>query len=176
MDRKTKRTIPFLSLGLQKFSHFGTLVEILGCSLLLSYLCNPPCSIFFFFILTIPSMNISQVWKSVKTAHRLSQNTTTCWNFSSLCCYSVAQSCVSLWYPELQHARLPSPSLSPRVCSNSYVHQVDDAIQPSHPLSPTFLPALNLSQGLFQWVGSLHQVAKVLELQLQLFQWIMQTC
>ena len=39
----------------------------------------------------------------------------------------------------------------------------------SHPLSPPSLPVLNLSQhqGLFQWVGSLHQVAKVLELQLQ---------
>ena len=56
------------------------------------------------------------------------------------------------------------------------IHWVDDAIQPSHPLSPSSLPALNLSQhqDLFQWVGSLHQVAKVLELQLrhQSFQWI----
>ena len=52
---------------------------------------------------------------------------------------------------------------------------VDDAIQPSHPLLPSS-PALNLSQhqGLFQWVGSLYQVAQVLELQLQhqSFQWI----
>ena len=61
MDLKTKITILFLSLGLQKFSHFGTLVEILGCSLLLSYLCNPPCSIFFFFILTISSMDQSSM-------------------------------------------------------------------------------------------------------------------
>ena len=46
---------------------------------------------------------------------------------------------------------------------------VSDAIQPSHPLWPPSPPALNLSQhqGLFQWVGSSHQVAKVLELQLQ---------
>ena len=44
-----------------------------------------------------------------------------------------------------------------------------DAIQPSHPLSTSSPPALNISQhqGLFQWVGSLHQVVKVLELQLQ---------
>ena len=43
-----------------------------------------------------------------------------------------------------------------------------DAIQPSHPLSPTSPPALNLSQhqSLFQWVSSSHQVTKVLELQL----------
>ena len=51
-----------------------------------------------------------------------------------------------------------------------------DAIQPSHPLSSPSPPAFNLSQkqGLFQWVGSSHQVAKVLELQLQhqSFQWI----
>ena len=50
-----------------------------------------------------------------------------------------------------------------------YVHWVSDAIQPYHPLSPPSPSALNLSQhqGLFQRVGSLHQVAKVLEFQLQ---------
>ena len=58
----------------------------------------------------------------------------------------------------------------------THVHWVNDAIQPSHPLSSPS-PFLNLSQhqGLFQCVGSLHQVAKVLELQLQhqSFQWIL---
>ena len=50
-----------------------------------------------------------------------------------------------------------------------HVHGVGDTIQPSYPLSPPSPRALNLSQhqGLFQWDGSLHQVAKVLELQLQ---------
>ena len=50
-----------------------------------------------------------------------------------------------------------------------HVHPVSDNIQPSHPLSSPSLPAFNLSQhqGLLQWVSSLHQVAKVLELQLQ---------
>ena len=45
------------------------------------------------------------------------------------------------------------------------VRWVNDAIQPSHLLSPSSPPALNLSQhqGLFQWVSSLYQVAKVLE-------------
>ena len=49
-------------------------------------------------------------------------------------------------------------------CSDS-VHQVHDAIQPSHPLSSPSPPAFNLSQhqGLFQWINSLHQVVKVLE-------------
>ena len=48
------------------------------------------------------------------------------------------------------------------------VHRVSDAIKPSHPLSSPSPPAFNLSQhqGLFQWVSSSHQVAKVSELQL----------
>ena len=66
----------------------------------------------------------------------------------------------------LQHARLPCPSPSPRVCSN-----VCPLSQGCHPTIfssvTTSSPALNLSkhQGLFQWVGSLRQVAIVLELQ-----------
>ena len=60
--------------------------------------------------------------------------------------------------------------------AQTYVHWVSDATQPSHPLSPPSPPALNLSQhqGLFQWVGSLHQLVNLLELQLQhqSFQWI----
>ena len=57
-----------------------------------------------------------------------------------------------------------------------HVHWVSDAIQPSHPLLPPSPHALNLSQhqDLFQWVGLLHLMAKVLELQFQhqSFQWI----
>ena len=60
--------------------------------------------------------------------------------------------------------------------AQTHVHWVGDAIQPSHTLLPPSPPAFNLSQHqrLFQWVGSLHQEAKVLELQLQhqSFQWI----
>ena len=54
--------------------------------------------------------------------------------------------------------------------TQTHMHWVGDAIQPSYALSPSFPPALNLSQlqGLFQWVGSLHQVAIVLERQLKL--------
>ena len=60
--------------------------------------------------------------------------------------------------------------------AQTHVHWVGDAIQPSHPLfspSPTF--SLTQHQGLFQWISSLHQVAKVLELQLQhqSFQWML---
>ena len=63
--------------------------------------------------------------------------------------------------------------------TQTHVHRVGDAIQPSHPLSFPYPPALNLSQhqGLFQWINSSHQVAKVLEFQLQhqSFQWIFKT-
>ena len=58
----------------------------------------------------------------------------------------------------------------------THVHQVSDAIQSSHPLSLPSPPALNISQhqGLFQCVSSLHQMASILEFQLQhhSFQWI----
>ena len=60
--------------------------------------------------------------------------------------------------------------------AQTHVHWVSDTIQPSHSLSPPSPLALNLSQhhSLFQWVSSSHQVAKVLELELQhhSFQWI----
>ena len=63
--------------------------------------------------------------------------------------------------------------------TQTHVHRVDDVIQPSHPLSSSSPPALNLCQhkGPFQWVSSSHQVAKVLEFQLQhqSFQWTPRT-
>ena len=65
--------------------------------------------------------------------------------------------------------QLPEPT-------QTHVHHVGDAMQPSHLLSSPSPPAFSLSQhqGLFQWVDSLHQVAQVLEfhLQHQSFQWI----
>ena len=63
--------------------------------------------------------------------------------------------------------------------TQTHVHWVSDAIQPSHPLSFPFPPAFTFSQhqGLFRWVSCLHQVAKVLEFQLQhqSFQWTFRT-
>ena len=61
--------------------------------------------------------------------------------------------------------QVPCPSLPPGACS-THVHWVGDAIQPFCPLLSPSPPAFNLShhQGLFQWVGSSHQVAKILEL------------
>ena len=77
----------------------------------------------------------------------------------------------------LQHAMLPCSWPFPRASSNS-CHHVSDAIQPVSSVV-YFSSCLQSSQhqGFFQWVSSLHQVAKVLELQLQhqSFQWIFGT-
>ena len=81
---------------------------------------------------------------------------------------SVAQSCLTLCDTMncstpglLVHHQLPE-------FTQTHLHQVGDAIQPSHPLSSPCPPAPNPSehQSLFQWVNSLHEVAKVLEFQL----------
>ena len=88
--------------------------------------------------------------------------------FSSVQFSSVAQSCPTLCdsmnrsTPGLPvHHQLPE-------FTQSHVHRVSHAIQPSHPLSSSSPPAPNPSQhqSLFQWVNSSHEVAKVLELQL----------
>ena len=81
---------------------------------------------------------------------------------------SVAQSCLSLCDP--MDCSMPGFPVYHQLLEfvQTHVHWVSDAIQPSHPLSSTS-PTFNLShhQGLFQWVSSSHQVAKVLEFQLQ---------
>ena len=90
---------------------------------------------------------------------------------------SAAQSCPTLCDPmDCSTLGLPVHHQLPEL-TQTQVHWVGDAIQPSHPLSSPSPPAFNLSQhqGLFQWVSSLHQVAKVLEFQHQFFQWIFRT-
>ena len=81
---------------------------------------------------------------------------------------SVAQLCPTLCDP-MNHSTpgLPLHDQPPEF-TQTHVHRVGDAIQPSHPLSSPSPPAPNPSQhqSLFQWVNSLHQVAKVLEFQL----------
>ena len=89
------------------------------------------------------------------------------------CCSSVTQVCPTLC--KLQKARSPCSSQCPEVCPSScplywWCHQ------PSHLLMPSYSSALNLSQhqGLFQWAGCLHQMPKILKLQLQFqsLQWV----
>ena len=82
---------------------------------------------------------------------------------------SVAQSCPTLCNPmDCSRPGFPVHHQLPEF-TQAHVHWVSDAIQLSHPLSPPSPPSLSLSQyrGLFQWVGCSHQMAKVLELQLQ---------
>ena len=78
----------------------------------------------------------------------------------------------------LQHAGLPV-HYQLLEFTQTHVHWVGDAIQPSHPLSSPSPLAFNLSkhQGLFKWVSSLHQMDKVLEFQLQhqSFLWTLRT-
>ena len=84
----------------------------------------------------------------------------------------------SLWLHESQQARPPCSLPSPGVHSNSRPSRWW-CIQPSHPLPSPSPPAPNPSQhqSLFQWVNSSHEVAKVLEFQLQYqsFQWTPKT-
>ena len=82
---------------------------------------------------------------------------------------SVARSCLTLCSP--MDCSMPVFPIhhQHQGPTQTHVHWVGDAIQPSHPLLSASPPAFNISQnqGLFQWVSSSHQVAKGLEFQLQ---------
>ena len=106
---------------------------------------------YYYLCFTKDEMNL---WEVVKYAVQ----------FSSV----VTQSCPTLCNP-MNHSTpgLPVHHQLPEF-TQIHVHRVDDAIQPSHPLSSPSLPATNPSQhqSLFQWVNSSHEVAKVLKFQL----------
>ena len=92
---------------------------------------------------------------------------------------SVAQLCPTLCDP--MNRSMPGLPVHHQLLQSTqtHVHQVSDAIQPSHRLLSPSPPAPNPSQlqGLFQWVNSSHEVAKVLlfQLQHQSFQWTPRT-
>ena len=121
---------------------------------------------FFCFLLCIPTINLKiyniLYYCSVEIIHKLPYI-----QFSS-----VAQSCPTLHDP--MNRRMPGLPVHHQLpeSTQTYVHRVNDPIQPSHSLSSPSPPALNLSQlqGLFKWVSSLHQVAKILEFQLTFLQ------
>ena len=91
------------------------------------------------------------------------------YGFSSGQFSSVAQSCPTLWDP-MKCSTSGHPVQQLPEFTQTHIHWVGDAMQPSHPLSSPSPPAFNRSQhqGLFKWVSSLHQVANVLEFLLQL--------
>ena len=103
-------------------------------------------------------------WISLKTASHLS--------------VQLSLSCVQCFVTPCPAACQSSNHQLPEL-TQIHVHRVGDAIQPFHPLFSPFPPSFNFSQhqGLFQWVSSFHQVAKVLEfhLQHQSFHWIFRT-
>ena len=98
------------------------------------------------------------------------------WYASLGCCCPVAKSCLTFCDPmDCSTPGFPVLHYLSEF-AQTHVHWVSDAIQPSCPLLSPSPPAFNLAQhqGLLQWTSSSHQVAKVLELQLQhqSFQWI----
>ena len=118
----------------------------------------------------VPGVAKSQTWLSDFHFHLISLRP----QFSS-----VTQSCLTVCNP--MDFSTPGFSVHQQLLelAQTHVHWVSDAIQPSHPLLVPSPPVFILShlQGLFQWVGSSHQLAKVLELQLQhqSFQWVFRT-
>ena len=92
---------------------------------------------------------------------------------------SVAHSCLTLCDP--MDCSMPGFPVHHQLLefTQTHVHRVGDAIQPSHPLLSPSPPAFSLfqHQSLSQWISSSHQVAKLLEFQLQhqSFQWIFRT-
>ena len=116
------------------------------------------------------------LWKTIDNMDnliRIALNLKIAFGFSS-----VTQSCPTLCNP--MDCSMPGFPVHHQLqeLAQTRVHQVGDAIQPTHPLSSPSLPVfLAHHQGLCKWVSSLHHVVKVLEFQLQhqSFQWIFRT-
>ena len=112
---------------------------------------------------------VSQLYHELQSLACLTLKWTELLNwFPSVQFSSVAQSCLTLCDPmNRSMPGLPVHHQLPEF-TQTHVHRVGDAIQPSHPLSSSSPPAPNPSQhqSLFQWVNSSHEVAKVLGFQL----------
>ena len=103
----------------------------------------------------------------VAQLHGYKKNGTVHFKLESIIC-SFTKLCPTLWDP-MDWSTTGFPVLHQLLeFAQTHLHWFGDAIQPSHPLLLPSPPAFNLSQheGLFQWVGSSHQVAKILALQL----------
>ena len=114
------------------------------------------------------SYYIPLFWASRKTLVSKKRDGAFPWEMCSFQFSSVAQLCPTLCDP--MNRSMPRLPVHHHLLefTQTHVHQVSDAIQPSHPRSSPSPPAPNPSQhqSLFQWVNSLHEVAKVLEFQL----------
>ena len=145
------------------FFQFADVIKKSLCHLHMNYIVS------LFYHLT----HLTQWWKLLIRSHKW----ISCYSCDAIVS-SVAQSCPTLCDP--MNRSMPGLPVDQHLLESTqtHVHWVCDAIQPSYPLSSPS-PALNLSQhqGLFKWVSSSHQVAKVLEFQLQhqSFQWIFRT-
>ena len=122
---------------------------------------------------------ISHVYVKLAIVYSTSQKFLCSLTFSVyILCFVVVQSLSRVWLCDPKGCSTPGSSVLHHLpeFAQTHIYWVGDAIQPSHPLSSPSPPALSFSQhqGLFQWAGSLHLVAKVLELQLQpqALQWI----
>ena len=113
------------------------------------------------------------IWRRENGAGRLGRQSNNCL-VQILLLFSHQVMCDSLWPHGLQHTRLSCPSPSPRACWNSC-----PLSRWCHPTicRPLLLPSIFLASGSFPWVSSSHQVAKILEFQLQhqFFQWVFKT-
>ena len=115
---------------------------------------------------------------SLKSALQFSRAPPRCAQFPKgvfFCCCSVAKSCLTLC--DSMDCSAPGSSALPWLpeFAQTHVHWVSDAVKWSHPLLSLLLRLQSFpAQRLFQWVFTLHQVAEVLELQLQhqSFQWV----
>ena len=124
------------------------------------------------------TVNTLGMW-AVPSLSQMLNSALVAWKQLSVQSSSVAQSCPTLCDPmNRSMPGLPVHHQLPEF-TQTHVHWVGDAIQPSHPLSSPSPPAPNPSQhqDLFQWVNYSHEVAKVLEFQLQhqSFQWTPRT-
>ena len=120
--------------------------------------------------LWVPVVLIIQVWLYLSQFVHASVPIRLCFtnvNLSSVLSSSVAQLCLTLCDP--MDCSMPGFSVHHQLLelTQTHVHWVRDAIQPSRSLSSPSLLTFNLPNNLFHWVGSSHQVAKVLEFQLQ---------
>ena len=169
--RRQLNSLPLSHLGILQLGWLGLKWEILS---------NISNSLFFSILYTILNQNSPVISSSFAIGHLLvhvSGKQPVRAFINSFQFSSVTQSCLTLYDPMDCSTRGLPVHHQLLMLAQTHVHQVSDAIHPSHPLSSPSPPAFNLSQHqlLFQWVSSSHQVAKVLELQHQSFQWIFRT-